>query len=316
MRYRLTSGLATRLAAAMAVLCAIPSQVRAWDEERVSSELQPYFGVWLGSYMVKTQDLYLIVNDPDEKTLGSDFFLPVVPAGGVSLGVAYSRLHVGINAGYQLVDGNSSAREAQMKARGWYSKYQYQLFPVDMNVDVALLPNHYPVNLLIGGSLGIGFLGMRSPQAKSYHLEKSALSTDSVIVNDSVVSTHYNEMNYTNAILATGFLGARINLGQRLNLEGQIGWRSLTTDAVEMGRVVNGRTSEERFVPSGSTTPAEKTFEGVPLDLSGAYFRVDLRWTFASQVEREADQRTVMRVREVRDAMALAALRPYRVSAR
>lgn len=310
MRYRLTSGLATRLAAAMAVLCAIPSQVRAWDEDRVSSEIQPYFGVWAGSYMVNTDDLYSVVNDVDQKTLGSDFFLPVLPAGGLSFGVAYSRLHVGINAGYQLVDGNSSGREAQMSTRRWYTKYQYQLFPVDLNVDVALLPNHFPVNLLVGGSAGIGLLGMRSPQAKTYYTEKNGTKTDSV------VTTHYNEMNYTNAILATAYVGARINLARRLNLEGQIGWRNLTADAVEMGSVVNGRTSTERYSPSGSDTLVERKFEGIPVNLSGAYFRADLRWTFASKVERDEEQRTVQRVRDVREALALAALRPYRVSAR
>lgn len=305
MRYRLTSGLATRLAAAMAVLCAIPSQVRAWDEERVSSELQPYFGVWVGSYMVNTADLYTAVYDDEKKILGNDFFMGVLPAGGLSFGVAYSRLHIGINGGYQLVDGNSSGREAQMKAAGMYTKYQYQVIPVDIGVDVALLRNEMPVNLLVGGSVGVGFIGVRQPyQTLRIEYEENKKR----VVEDRF---YYNEWNYTNALLATLYLGARINLGRRLNLEGQLGWRSLTSDEMELGN--NAYTAREATYRPNDTT---YTLEPIPLNLSGAYFRVDLRWTFASQVEREADQRTVMRVREVRDAMALAALRPYRVSAR
>ncbi|HOX51671.1 MAG TPA: hypothetical protein PKY05_09300, partial [Fibrobacteria bacterium] len=129
-----------------------------------------------------------------------------------------------------------------------------------------------------------------------------------------VVTFYYNDWTYSNALLATGYIGARINLGRRLNLEGQLGWRVLQSDAMELGDgMVTGRLSEIKTDSAGKST---MFIEPAPLDLSGAYFRVDLRWTFASQVEREADQRTVLRAREVRDALALAALRPYRVSAR
>ncbi|HOX52293.1 MAG TPA: hypothetical protein PKY05_12450, partial [Fibrobacteria bacterium] len=134
MRHCLTSGLATRLAAALAVLCAIPTQVRAWDEDRVSSEIQPYFGIWAGTYMVNTDDLYTNVGDKGKTVLGDDFFLDVLPAGGVSLGVAYSRLHTGLNIGYQLIDGASGKDKALAKL-GLYSKYQYQVIPVDLSVD-------------------------------------------------------------------------------------------------------------------------------------------------------------------------------------
>lgn len=303
MRYRLTSGLATRLAAAMAVLCAIPSQVRAWDEDRVSSQIQPYFGIWAGSYMVNTDDLYSQVGDKDKKVLGEDMFLKVVPAAGLSLGVAYSRVHVGLNAGYQLLDGATN-KEKDLAKLGLYSKYQYQVIPVDLSLDVAMLRNESPVNLLLGGSVGLGFIGIRNPFTTLRRLEGA----------DTVTTLYYNDWTYSNAILATGYLGARINLGRRLNLEGQLGWRVLKSDAMEIGDgMVKARLSEIRSDTAGNVTTS---VEPAPLDLSGAYFRADLRWTFASQVEREEEQRTVNRVREVRDALAAAALRRTVVAAR
>ncbi|MBK9576088.1 MAG: hypothetical protein IPK50_23175 [Fibrobacterota bacterium] len=304
MRYRLTSGLATRLAAAMAVLCAIPSQVRAWDEERVSSEIQPYFGVWAGSYMANTDDLFYQVGDKEKKILGDDYFLKVVPAGGVSFGAAYGRVHAGVNVGYQMLDGATN-KEKELSSIGLYSKYQYQVIPIDISLDVAMLRNEAPVNLLLGGSFGIGLVGIRNPF--------TALgSRDSL---DTLVSFYYNDWSYTNALLATGYVGARINLARRLNLEGQIGWRVLKSDAMELGESkVTGRADEaRRHVDS---TRWRFSYAPVPIDLSGAYFRADLRWTFASQVERDEEKRTVQRVRDVREALALAALRPYRVSAR
>ncbi|MBK8802978.1 MAG: hypothetical protein IPN71_13180 [Fibrobacteres bacterium] len=303
MRYRLTSGLATRLAAAMAVLCAIPSQVRAWDEERVSSEIQPYFGVWAGTYMVNTDDLFANVDPRAKDTLGDDFFMKVIPAGGLSFGVAYSRVHVGINVGYQLLDGASN-RKTELAKLGMFSKYQYQVIPVDLSLDVAMFPNEFPINLLLGGSAGIGFVGFRNP----FTVLRRSEGTDIILTH------YYNDWTYSNALLATGYVGGRINLGRRLNLEGQIGWRVLQSDAMELGEgMVKARLAETRI---DSTLKATETYEPAPFDLSGAYFRADLRWTFASKVEREADQRTVSRVRDVREALALAALRPYRVSAR
>lgn len=303
MRYRLTSGLATRLAAAMAVLCAIPSQVRAWDEERVSSEIQPYFGVWAGTYMINPDDLYTNVGDKDQKVLGDNFFMKVLPAGGISLGVAYSRVHAGVNVGYQLLDG-ASGKEKDLAKLGLYSKYQYQVIPIDLSLDVAMFPNHFPVNLLLGGSVGIGLMGIRNPYTSLGRLEGT----------DTIITYYYNDWTYSNALLATGYIGARINLARRLNLEGQLGWRVLKSDAMELGDgMVTGRLSEIRI---DSTRAMTSTIEPAPMDLSGAYFRADLRWTFASQVEREEDKRTVQRVRDVREALALAALRPYRVSAR
>jgi len=44
--------------------------------------------------------------------------------------------------------------------------------------------------------------------------------------------------------------------------------------------------------------------ESIPLDLSGAYFRADIRWTFASQSEKDED-RVSARRREMAERIAM-----------
>ena len=286
MRNRLTSGLLPRLAAAAAMLAALPSVVGAWDEDRVQSELQPYFGFWAGAYMVNNDDLNELVD------ANYDGFNSVVPAAGMSFGMAYSRYHVGVNAGYQLLNGGK-LDATRMATRKYFSDYYYQLIPVDVNIDVALLPNEYPVNLLLGGSAGVGIIGIKSPIAVTSHMEDTL----------TVLTYHYNEWQYSGTLLATAYLGARINLARRLNLEAQLGWRVLTADEINLGDgKYLARPQEVEVTPSG--VPTTRSMEAIPLNLSGAYFRADIRWTFASQAEKDED-RSAVRRREMAERMAM-----------
>lgn len=302
MRYRLTSGILPSLAVVASMISLAPTASHAWDEDRVSSEIQPYFGVWLGTYMVNTDDLYDNVLQPGmKKALGDDYFSTVRPAAGLSLGVAYSRLHVGINAGYQLADGNTagdSKKQGVLKAAGYFSKYEYQLFPIDLSVDVALLRNESPINLLVGGSLGLGLMGFRLPYSELARIDST----------DTVYTKYYNEWAYTNALLGTAYFGARINLARRLNLEGQIGWRFLTTDGIYLGN--GGVVARPDEMTIDSAGRVNVSLAPIPVNLSGAYFRADLRWTFASQVQRE-EERDADRARRVFLSRATA-LRPTR----
>ncbi len=292
MRNRLTSGLLPRFAAAAAMLAALPSVVGAWDEDRVQSQIQPYFGFWAGAYMVNTDDLNALVDDK------YDGFTGVVPAAGMSFGVAYSRYHVGVNAGYQLLNGGK-IDAARQTLYGYYSDYYYQVIPVDVNLEVALLPNEYPVNLLLGGSMGLGIVGIKNPVSVTSHME------DTIRVR----TFHYNEWQYGGALLGTAYLGARINLARRLNLEGQLGWRVLNADGFSLGDgKYLGREKEEEVTPSGVTTT--RSMENIPLDLSGAYFRADIRWTFASQSEKDED-RVSARRREMAERLAMLPPRTY-----
>lgn len=286
MRNRLTFGLLPRFAAAAAMLFALPTVVGAWDEDRVQSQIQPYFGFWAGAYMVNTDDLNALVDDK------YDGFTAVMPAAGMSFGVAYSRYHVGVNAGYQLINGGK-LDAVRMATGKYFSDYYYQVIPVDVNLEVALLPNEYPVNLLLGGSVGLGIVGIKNPIAVTGHMEDTMM----------VLTHHYNEWEYGGALLGTAFLGARINLARRLNLEGQLGWRVLNADGISLGDgKYLARDKEEEVTPSGVSTV--RSMETVPLDLSGAYFRADMRWTFASQAEKDED-RVSARRREMAERLAM-----------
>jgi hypothetical protein len=295
MRIRLTSGLLTPLAVAGAVLCTLPSSARAWDEDRVQSEIQPYFGAWAGMYMVNHQDLDNLVSN--NKQLADDFFSGQRPAIGGSLGIAYGRLHVGLNGGYQLIDGDYlpkyiSDADASMSSTYYY---RYQVIPLDLSVDVALLPNKTPVNLLVGGSVGIGLVGMQLP------IDVLANEVDSTHTR---LSYYHNDWNWNNYLLATIYAGARINLARRLNLEAQIGWRFLKSDEVDLSHgYVLQETSQETIVDStGKTT--SRTYANIPIDLSAAYIRADIRWTFSSQQERD-EATAAERVRRMHDILAM-----------
>lgn len=298
MRNRLTSGLLPRLALTAAVLAMLPSVVGAWDEDRVQSQIQPYMGVWGGLYMVERQDLNtLIPGTPD------DFFSAALPAAGLSLGVAYSRLHVGINGGYQLLDGDYGPSTVTSTLKNgtsilWYTKsyyYRYQVIPLDISVDVALLPNRYPVNLLVGGSAGIGLVGMQLPIMTTWH-SKDSLNT--------VYTTHTNDWNYNNFLLATGYVGARINLARRLNLEGQIGYRVLRSDEVELGKGLQLQQAYETTRADSTDARVGATTTNIPVSLSSVYLRADIRWTFASEAEKDVD-RSAARSREMTERLAM-----------
>lgn len=288
MRNRLTSGLLPRFAAAAAMLAALPSVVGAWDEDRVQSQLQPYFGFWAGAYMVNTDDINNVVD------ANYDGFRPVVPAAGMSFGVAYSRFHVGVNAGYQLLDGGKL--DATRMATGkYYSDFYYQVIPVDISLEAALLPNEYPVNFLLGGSVGLGIVGTKHPIAY-----KDRVENDTVFIRQ----YYYNDWEYGGALLGTAYVGARINLARRLNLEAQLGWRALKLDGISLGDGwYDARVRESQATPS-KPLPVVRTLELEPIDLSGAYFRADIRWTFASQSEKDED-RVSARRREMAERIAM-----------
>jgi hypothetical protein len=295
MRNRLTSGLLPRLAITAAMLAVLPSLVCAWDEDRVQSQIQPYFGVWGGVYMVERQDLRLLV---DSTT--NDFFSAARPAMGLSMGVAYGRLHVGINGGYQLIDGDYNPmtirHSSPNQAYTYISKsfyYRYQVIPIDISIDVALLPNEYPVNLLLGGSVGLGLVGMQMPFKSLIEYQDTTMT----------VTELDNDWNYNNAMLATGYLGARINLARRLNLEGQIGYRFLKSNEVEMGHGYElVRPLSTTYDDSGSVVEQSKA--SIPIDLSAPYVRVDIRWTFASESEKDVD-RSAARSKEMTERLAM-----------
>jgi hypothetical protein len=296
MRIRLTSGLLTPLAVAGAVLCTLPSSARAWDEDRVQSEIQPYFGAWAGMYMVNHQDLDDLVSNNNGQ-LSSSFFSGQRPALGGSLGVAYGRMHVGLNGGYQMIDGDylpanvANASNSTMLSTYYY---RYQVIPLDINIDVALLPNKTPVNLLVGGSVGVGLVGMQLP---IYALANEVDSTHTR------VSYYHNDWNWNNYLLATIYAGARINLARRLNLEAQIGWRFLKSDEVDLSHgYVLQQTFQKTVDSTGKTT--SRTLANIPIDLSAPYVRADIRWTFSSQQERD-DAATAERVRRMHDLLAM-----------
>lgn len=293
MRIRLTSGLLTPLAVAGAVLCTLPSSARAWDEDRVQSEIQPYFGAWAGMYMSNNQDMNEMVGVSD------NFFTNVHPALGGSLGVAYGRLHVGLNGGYQLLDGDRSGIRVRNSdgsdniTPNYY--YRYQVIPLDVSVDVALLPNKTPVNLLVGGSLGLGLVGMQLP---FYDLPGNSDS------GHTTYTEFKNDWNWNNFLLATAYVGARINLARRLNLEAQLGWRFLKSDEIDIGHGFQVVRPYQRTVNDTTGALISSKTTNIPIDLSSVYARADIRWTFSSQQEREEAQ-SAERVRRMHDILAL-----------
>ncbi|MEN9309557.1 MAG: hypothetical protein RL173_3489 [Fibrobacterota bacterium] len=294
MRNRLTSGRISRLAAAAAMLAALPSVVGAWDEDRVQSQIQPYFGGWAGMYMVDKQDMKELIG------VGDDFFASALPAAGLSLGVAYGRLHVGVNGGYQLLDGDYSTVKTQNAAKTityinnqYY--YRYQVIPIDLNIDVALLQNESPVNFLLGGSVGLGLVGMQLPYRTI---------TTMVDTANTRYSYYNNDWNYNNFLLATAYAGARINLARRLNLEAQIGYRVLKSSEIELGNGYQLVRTNSLTVADSSGDIVAETHQNIPVSLSSFYLRADIRWTFASQAEKDED-RAAARRKEMSERLAM-----------
>lgn len=271
-----------RLAVVAALVASSAGLANALDEESVADNLQPYIGGWVGMYQVNTDDLELMVAKNRGTTATSprfDHFTAIAPAGGISIGVAHGRLHLGANLGYQLRNGGAISKSLQTTL-GLHPDYRYEVIPLDFNVDLAMLPNEYPVNLLIGGSAGIGFTRIQNP-----FMELSVIKG-----KDTTTYQKDNEFYSNNFLLATGYLGARINLARRLNLEGQVGYRLLSTDAVEFGEDPYPAQLDNYTVDS---TGALKSvgLKPIEVDLSGVYARVDLRWTFASKAEKERSAR-------------------------
>ena len=303
MRIRLTSGILPRLALAGTVLCALPGAASAWDEDRIQNELQPYFGVWAGLYMVDTKDLRDLGSEGAPSELSKDHFSSARPAFGGSLGVAYGRLHVGLNGGYQVMNGYKYPYSSTVNVAGtrypilssdYY--YRYQVIPLDLGIDVALLPNETPINLFVGGSAGIGLVGMQLPWAGL------AKTLDSAHTQ---VSLYTNDWNWSNYLLSTLYVGARINLARRLNLEGQIGYRFLTSDEVELGHgEVLVRPGEYSIVDSSGARKLTDT-KNIPINMSSFYLRIDARWTFASGAERD-ESRAAQRAQRMREILAMA----------
>lgn len=286
-----------RLATAASLVALCAGTAPAYDEDAIQDQLQPYFGVWLGMYQVETIDMeYALARGfgADEPRL--EIFNPVVPAGGISLGVAYGRMHVGVNAGYQLRDGDDISKAIRDKYQTspgqslLHKSFQYEVIPIDANLDLAILPNEYPINLLIGGSVGIGLVNIQNPVKIVTVIQQNA--DGSVTAVDDIRDNSWSTYNFT---LATAYVGGRINLARRLNLEGQLGYRVLSTDGLEGGDDAGWDATDSWVLDSTGVRTGQKNLKPLPVDLSGAYIRVDLRWTFASKADREREARIEQR---------------------
>lgn len=277
------SSLMPRLAVVAALVASSAGLANALDEESVADHLQPYIGGWVGMYQVNTDDLELMVADNRGNGTSPriDHFTALVPAGGISLGVAHGRLHLGANLGYQLRNGGTIS-SATRSTYSLHPDYYYEVIPLDFSVEVAMLPNEYPVNLLLGGSFGIGFTRIQNPFR--------VLEQDQFNDSGRYVSTTYeskeNVFETNSFLMATGFVGARINLARRLNLEGQVGWRVLKSDEITYSDGFSPMRVSNVNVKDGDSSGIA-LLEPIDMDLSGAYARVDLRWTFASKADKE-----------------------------
>lgn len=282
----ISTTLLPRLAAAAALVALCAGTASAYDEETVHDNLQPYLGVWLGMYQIETMDLeYAIARGLGSDEPRIDIFNPLIPAGGVSLGVAYGRIHAGVNVGYQLRDGDDIPKKIRDSIPFLHKSFRYEVIPVDVNIDLAVLPNEYPINLLLGGSVGIGFVNIQNPvSAVTVYTAQEDGSTSAVL------DFRDNSWNTYNFTLATGYVGARINLARRMNLEGQLGYRILRTDGLEGGGDA-GWDQIDSYNLDSTGAPVSVNLSPLPVDLSGAYLRVDLRWTFASKADKEREAR-------------------------
>lgn len=288
-----------RLAVVAALVASSAGLANALDEESVADNLQPYIGGWLGMYQIQTNDLEFAV----ARGLGApgpkmDLFSSVLPNGGISMGVAHGRLHLGVNLGYQLRDGDDipASIKSQVASEDGttilHPSFRYEAFPLDINFDLAMLPNEYPVNFLVGASGGISFVSIQNPlRGVTVYYPDGRREFD----------PRENSWNSYNFVLATGYVGARINLARRLNLEGQVGYRIMKTDGLEGGADAGWDMVDTYDVDSAGNLTG-RNLTPLPVDLSGAYARVDLRWTFASKAEKERSAKLEKR-REVLDRL-------------
>lgn len=312
-----------------AVLLGLVASAHAYDEDHVQAHLQPFFGVYVGGYQNNTEDLSNML--PSKK----DDFLFLVPAGGLTLGAAYDRFHAGVSIGYQMVnsndlteaerDANASNYPSVVKAlcpddttktcyvRGDGSKlrafkdFNYDLIPIEAFAEVTMFKNSAYVNFLMGGSVGAAYMTLVNPDPVHAYQVGDTLKFFKG-------SGGRNGGDRQSLFLFTGYVGARINIAERLNLEGTIGWRGLFTDAVYSADCdcYLTRTDTRDFTVDPETGVqkwnGDAGFGKYRLDLSGAYLRADLRWTFASQAEKDMD-RTSMRRQSLEDARLAAAYR-------
>jgi len=315
------------LAAFMAGLAGVP---QAYDDEQVQSHLQPFVGAYLGLYKPNKSDLQNMVS-------GSTSFSTVMPGGGLELGVAYDRFHVGFAVGYQPANnGNPSGAtpdyyptptyttkdqithqasdssttvivlKSSSSPYSYYSKYSYDMLPLEVFVDMTLFKNSSAVNFLIGGSVGISFVSLTLP----YPVYSVASGDTTRYFLGTNGTDHESLFNFS------GYVGARINLAHRLNLEGQLGWRYAFTNEIyvsDMDADLRRNNSGLELIGSSGGLSYYESAKSVTstnqrLDLSGPYARIDLRWTFASQSEKDMD-RTSSRREELQGAMLASALR-------
>lgn len=315
------------LAAFMAGLVGVP---QAYDNEQVQSHLQPFVGAYLGLYKPNKSDLQNMVS-------GSTSFSTVMPGGGLELGVAYDRFHVGFAVGYQPANnGNVSGAAPEYfptpayttkdqvthlasdsgtsvivlanspQKYNYYSKYSYDMLPLEAFVDMTLFKNSSAVNFLIGGSAGISFVSLTLP----YPVYAVASGDTTRYFLGTNGTDHESLFNFS------GYVGARINLADRLNLEGQLGWRYAFTNEIyvsDMDADLRRNNSGLEVISSNNCPSCVESAKSVTstnqrLDLSGPYARVDLRWTFASQSEKDMD-RTSSRREALLGAMVASAHR-------
>ncbi|MEN9355294.1 MAG: hypothetical protein RL318_2619 [Fibrobacterota bacterium] len=317
----------TRLSVLAAAVLGAATLGQAYDEDHAQAHLQPFFGFYAGAYQNNLDDLKAMIPGKN------DDFLPVVPNAGLTLGAAYDRFHVGLSVGYQMVNsGDLTAAEAAANARSiptysfvatapdttkkwtmtgvdsynYFRTYNYDLIPVEAFMDITMFKNTSAINFLIGGSAGIASMSLIQPTP-----------VYGFVVGD---TTKYilgtggrNGADREALFLYSAYLGARINIADRLNLQGSVGWRGAFTDEVyfsdcdcyEMTTDIQKIETDESGQPKKIYITPTRSYR---IDLSGVFVRADLRWTFASMAEKDADRAT-MRRQDLQEANIASAYR-------
>lgn len=315
-----------------AVLMGLVASAHAYDEDHVQAHLQPFFGLYAGAYQNNTDDLnnmlYKKKND----------FLPVLPNAGLSLGVAYDRFHAGFSVGYQMPNYNdltSADRDTNSagmptvsygrstackdtatacyyfdggsKSYRAFKDFNYDVIPLEMFAEATVFKNSSYVNFLMGGSIGLAYVDLVNPTALYAYREGDTLKYFPG-------TGGRNGGDKQSLFLFTGYVGARINIAERLNLQASAGWRGMFSDEIYSADcdcyIYENSSTQIALDP---TTGEIKGYGGYyirkyRLNLSGAFLRADLRWTFASQAEKDAD-RTSMRRQSLDDARVASAYR-------
>ena len=326
-----------RWSALVAILVGAAAGAQAYDDDHVQAHVQPFLGAYMGMYQANTDDLNnLLTNKKND-------FMSFLPNGGITLGAAYDRFHVGFGVGYQMKNSNDlSAADQANNTFSYYStvaapqsaskaypacvddttkpcrlltvtgipalkRFSYDMIPIEMFAEMTVFKNAAAVNFLVGGSVGAGLVTLKQP-----------ISAYSIRVGDTIKS--YPGTNGENGgdkealFLYSAYAGLRINIAERLNLQGQIGWRGAFTDEIYFSdcNCYEFATNAENEVLDPETGAVKKVSvtneRKYRLDLSGAYLRADLRWTFASQSEKDIDRATTRRD-ELQRGMLASALR-------